>query len=794
MFSARYGSAALRRDVDPSRVITSQSPRRARAAPRFVATAGLILTVSFLFSARATILHVNAAASGPDPNGQTWDTAFKTLKPAIDAASDNDEIWVAQGIYAESIQTAKAVRLYGGFAGTETDFGAREPLIHLTVLQGDGTGPIVRFVDMPSTGGLDGFTLRGGLFGISLEGGAPVISGNVFTANREAIDAIESSPAVTSNRGYANFDGMRFDGGAPIIHANTFLGQTRNGITCWDSAAVLRDNAVLGSGESGLYFVGGAPTVTNNTIIACQTGVTLDGAAAVLRNNLVAYHFAGVTVIAGTTGVSLKSNGFYGARMPFDGISDPTGTDGNITADPKLASATYGNFHLQPDSPMRDVGDDSAVAGGDTDIDGQPRLQGTVDIGADESDGTLWTVTPSIVRVIADSGDDANDGSDWSKAKKTIQAAMDTAMLSGGEVWAAVGTYPESITLRPFAYLYGGFTGNEVAREPNRRQLGGTVVSAGTLPTAVKVRGGHSFTLMDGLTARDAFYCASLIGTSTSFVNNTFAKRGFISETNDAASFRRNQFNVDWSAIRAESSQPEILFNVFSGGPSTAYGIDSAIRLSGGAGLIAGNLITTRDIGINLVNSAASILNNTLYGTAYGILYGRVEPLIANNIINSVKWGIQRSSSSATPSIRNNDVFGGMGLYSGLPTQTGANGNISVNPKFRDAAHGNHRLAVGSPCIDTGNDADILPGSTDLDGKQRILGAHVDIGAYEYTASQFVVADAVASLRIAAGLAQSTVANLVKLDIETTGASAGKIDLRDSLRILRNAFGLDPAQ
>lgn len=790
MFTARYSNATHRQPFEPPPGFGSQSPIRARAAPRTIVAAGLLVTLFFGFTARATVLRVNPAAPGTVHDGQTWETAFLTVKPAVDAAVDNDEIWIAQGVYAESIETGKAVRLYGGFAGTETTLSERDPQTHLTVLQGDGTGPIVRLTDVPATGGLDGFTVRGGLYGVSLEGGAPFISGNTFTANSVALDALDSSPTVTSNRVYANFDGLRFDGGAPILHANTVLGQTRNGITCWDSTAVLRDNAVMGSGENGLYFVGGTPAAVNNTVIACQTGVFVDGAGAVLTNNLVAYHFTGVTVISGTTGLSLKSNGFYGSRAPFDGITDPTGTNGNITAEPKLASAAYGNFHLQPDSPMRDAGDDSAVAAGDTDVDGQPRLQGRVDIGADESDGTLWTVTPSIVRVNADLGDDANDGSDWSKAKKTIQAAMDTEMLTGGEVWAAVGTYPESITLRPFAYLYGGFSGNEGAREPNRRQLGGTVLSAITYPKMVKVRGGHTFTLMDGLTAE---FGASLIGSSTTLVNNAFTNPGGVREINDAATICRNQFTMRGTGIRAESSTPSILNNTFTGGPLTA-GLIPAIALSGCRGVIVDNLINAHDIGIDMTNSAMSILNNTLYGNGYGIHYTKVEPLIANNIINSEKWGIQRDSSSGTPVFRNNDVFGGLGLYAGLPTQTGANGNISVNPKFRDATHGNYRLAAGSPCIDAGDDSSVLPGSTDLDGKQRVLGAHVDIGAYEYTASQFVLADAVAALRISAGFAQSTAANMVGLDIETTGSSAGRIDLLDSLRILRNAFGLDAGQ
>ena len=81
---------------------------------------------------------------------------------------------------------------------------------------------------------------------------------------------------------------------------------------------------------------------------------------------------------------------------------DPTGTNGNTSADPRLAAAAHGNNHIQ--SPIRsclDAGDDGVIQLDWVDMDGQPRKQGArVDIGADESDGTVWTDGPlAIVRV-----------------------------------------------------------------------------------------------------------------------------------------------------------------------------------------------------------------------------------------------------------------------------------------------------------------------------------------------------------------------------------------------------------
>lgn len=59
-------------------------------------------------------------------------------------------------------------------------------------------------------------------------------------------------------------------------------------------------------------------------------------------------------------------------------------------------------------------------------------------------------------------------------------------------------------------------------------------------------------------------------------------------------------------------------------------------------------------------------------------------------------------------------------------------GNVDADPQFTNRAAGDFRLLEGSPCIDAGNDA-AIPASlvTDLSGGSRLVGAHVDMGAFE---------------------------------------------------------------
>ncbi len=57
-------------------------------------------------------------------------------------------------------------------------------------------------------------------------------------------------------------------------------------------------------------------------------------------------------------------------------------------------------------------------------------------------------------------------------------------------------------------------------------------------------------------------------------------------------------------------------------------------------------------------------------------------------------------------------------------------GNIQTSPQFVSA--GNFHLSASSPCINSGDTVNLLPGETDLDGETRVTGPKADMGADEY--------------------------------------------------------------
>jgi hypothetical protein len=78
------------------------------------------------------------------------------------------------------------------------------------------------------------------------------------------------------------------------------------------------------------------------------------------------------------------------------------------------------------------------------------------------------------------------------------------------------------------------------------------------------------------------------------------------------------------------------------------------------------------------------------------------------------------------------------GNYSCTTPDPGGVGNITGAPAFVDLADGDLRLQSNSPCINAGRNA-YAPGPTDLDGRPRIVGGTVDIGAYEFQSPASVI-------------------------------------------------------
>jgi len=155
---------------------------------RMMAIAAMALTVAVSAWAADGVWYVDKDNESGVQDGLSWQTAFTTVQPAIDAAYlvGGGEVWVGEGVYDEerqplidpaapkeesnifdggSLYMREGVDLYGGFVGDETSRDPRDPAAHETVLDGSRAlagDKAVHVVYCPVSISIDGFTVCGG--------------------------------------------------------------------------------------------------------------------------------------------------------------------------------------------------------------------------------------------------------------------------------------------------------------------------------------------------------------------------------------------------------------------------------------------------------------------------------------------------------------------------------------------------------------------------------------------------------------------------------------------------------
>jgi predicted outer membrane repeat protein len=251
---------------------------------------------------------------------------------------------------------------------------------------------------------------------------SPTLTNCIFTGNIAGHDgggmwSYESNPVLVNcffsgnlarEGGSGSYGGgmWSYDGSASLINC-TFTANTAR-------------SSQIGQAGGGLY----AEYLTELTLTNCIFwGNTSDG---------VSEEAAQICIMNGAVNIN------YGCVQGWTG---ELGGIANIGDNPLFVNSGDGDYHLQPDSPCVDTGDNSAVPQSvTTDLDGNPRIvNGTVDMGAYEL---------GVMRIIYvdDTARGANNGSSWADAYNYLQDALRVA-TSGTEIRIAQGTYkPDQTT------------------------------------------------------------------------------------------------------------------------------------------------------------------------------------------------------------------------------------------------------------------------------------------------------------------------------------------------------------
>lgn len=342
-----------------------------------------------------------------------------TIQAAINTASNGDTVLVSAGTYYENINfVGKAIAVKSA-SGPGT-----------TIIDGQQAGPVVSFISAETAQSIiSGFTLRNGSFGgVNIFNATPLISGNVITGNcsdQGGIQADQGAPSIKGNLitenglapGCSDSGGISiiYDSGAQIA-GNVIAGNQGGGIYIFGSGSnhLIQQNTIVGNSGPGINLNYSGGTVVQNLIAQNQGyGVTWAQPPVTLTSNTIANDtssevFATLmnsqvtlqnNLIVGTSGqpavncqgqdsspIDNNNDVFAESAAAYGGAcSDPTGTNGNISADPFFVDLLSNNYHIQAGSPAIDVGDNLAPGLPKHDYDGDPRIVNKIiDIGADE--------------------------------------------------------------------------------------------------------------------------------------------------------------------------------------------------------------------------------------------------------------------------------------------------------------------------------------------------------------------------------------------------------------------------
>ena len=128
-------------------------------------------------------------------DGNSWDDAYQTVQEAVEDAAampGGCAVWVkgeddGDLSYHENIVLYDGVHLYGGFAGTESDFSDRIVETYETILDADDVGTVITYIGddaRSSRATVDGFTITGASdSGMRVENASPTVSSCRFVAN-----------------------------------------------------------------------------------------------------------------------------------------------------------------------------------------------------------------------------------------------------------------------------------------------------------------------------------------------------------------------------------------------------------------------------------------------------------------------------------------------------------------------------------------------------------------------------------------------------------------------------------
>jgi len=405
----------------------------------------------YLGPAAIETIYVNANAVGAN-NGSSWFDAYTDAREAFINATQNDEIWIAQGTYVRSGTnrdfvfgwTRDSIKVYGGFSGngTETSITQRDWNAYPTIFSGD-IGTVGDFTDNARTV----FIGPIGDMNYALIDGIKITGGNADANNYPEFNSMGGGMVVDTEVDHIELKNVAFYGnyakqGAAIsaygisgddcritlenivAHNNTgkssafahFRASNVASIEVEMTNCLIHENNVIGTVEDfgTVLFLGSNANISNtlfanitNCTFADNTYVTGHRSKGMIR---VFNQTNAPSILNFTNNISYGNNieditdkNWSNTAQPFPTINlnnniletgiDVTATleNNTISSDP-LFNADYS---LQIGSPAIDAGTQTGITVPLLDLAGNNRIVGSeIDLGAYEYNTTCTVTIP----------------------------------------------------------------------------------------------------------------------------------------------------------------------------------------------------------------------------------------------------------------------------------------------------------------------------------------------------------------------------------------------------------------
>lgn len=657
-----------------------------------------------------------------------WLTAATNIQSAVDAVAGGGSVWVSNGTYSvdATVTCDKSLSLLS-LNG-----------LGVTLINGQGSSRCISVAQTNVT--VEGFTLTGGT---ATQGGGLYTTGtNTLITNCRIV----SCDATEGGGVYIAAPGAVLEH-CTLTNNTASSGNRRGGGLFAGEAATLRFCQIRGNNaEDGGGIYAQKSLVLENSLVVDNVadfqggGMTLESDAqmancTIARNS--AYNGGG-TCWQSTGSVAnciLYDNSAFGTGTNYllqaggvDFISCCTwpahaGGTGTILTSPQFFNPGAGDYHLGPNSPCIDAGENSAVAGS-TDLDGLPRLSGTrVDIGVYE-----WA---SIHYVSLNGGHVVPFGS-WATAATNIQEALDRCK-AGDSIVVTDGTYTVSSQLSVTQAVTLASVNGAAA----------TIIDAQQQCRCLLI--GHTGAVIDGFTFKRGLVEGGQGGGICFAVAGGLVRRSIITECR--AGLGLGVFFQSTGGILEDST---VCNNQSIGSDGSGGGV--CIMVSGPIVrrcFITGNRAS---LGAGVFMERGGDLqdcvitgNDGYFGGGICSKYLYLPDTSYRNTRNcTIAWNNAFRGGGIYHHCRGRQrVFNSI-VYSNTATEgpdyylnTGTEGVVffftswlppAANPQFVSGGAG--RLGPASPCINQGYNG-YAPGTTDVVGHPRIAGGIVDVGAYE---------------------------------------------------------------